>query len=153
MKSHSTPMVAMALVFGAMVASCGGGAPENPLEGSEWTLVSIQEGADTFLAPSAADTPGLGLTGEVVQDRVRRRLTGSGGCNFLSGSYIAAPEGTLRLGALARTRKACPADVMDFETRFTRVLADVTHFTLEGSRLSMASEGSTLTFERVSLPE
>lgn len=153
MKSHSTPLFATALVLGAAVSACGGGAPENPLEGTSWTLVSVQEGADTFLAPAAADVPGLTLTTEVVQDGVRRRLTGSGGCNFLAGSYRAAIGGTARLGALARTRKACPTDVMDFETRFTRVLADVTRFTLEGSKLSMASEGSTLTFERVPRPD
>ena len=68
-------------------------------------------------------------------------VTGSGGCNRFTGSYEAG-EGTLRFGALASTRMACPA--MDTETAFLKALEGARKFRLAGRHLDLLDEKSVV---------
>ena len=70
----------------------------------------------------------------LVLDEVSSRLSGSGGCNRLAGSYEVGDEG-LRFGPIASTRMACSEAVMERESAFLAALAEVTGHRLDGSAL------------------
>ena len=55
----------------------------------------------------------------LVLDEVSSRLSGSGGCNRLAGSYEVGDEG-LRFGPIASTRMACSEAAMERESAFRR---------------------------------
>lgn len=142
--------VAAALV----VSACGGpSVPSSPLIDTQWEVVSMAESGQVYTPPPGSDVPTLLFTPEVVQDGVRRRLNGSGGCNLLAGSYLTAATDSLGVAALARTRKRCPPEVMGFETRLTRLLVDVTRFRINGSTLTMDHETGEITFRRKTATE
>ena len=137
-----------------VVAACAGpSAPPSPLIDTQWEVVSMAEVGQVYAPPPGSDIPTLLFTSEVVQDGVRRRLNGSGGCNLLAGSYLTAATDSLGVAALARTRKRCPPEIMEFETRLTRLLVDVTRFRINGSTLTMDHESGEITFRRKAATE
>lgn len=138
---------AASLMAVVAVAACDSGPPDSPLAGTGWALLAIEEGGQAIQPPPAADPPTLTFSTEVAQDGIRRRLSGSGGCNNLVGSYRTAAPDTLRLGALATTRKACEPEVMEFELLLTRVLTEVTSYAVEGSVLVMTFGPNRVRFE------
>jgi len=76
-------------------------------------------------------------------DRVRskaKRVTGSGGCNRISGSYEVQKR-DLRIGPLAATRMACPS--MGSRRR-SRGLQATRHFRVSGRVLDLLDEGGGL---------
>jgi len=90
--------------------------PLASLEGSEWGPVETVT-AEQFVAFKS--------DGEI---------SGSGGCNQFFGQYTQEGE-TLKIGALASTKKLCP-DVMEAEAVFLKKLqetrrAEATHLTLK----------------------
>lgn len=82
---------------------------------------------DSGIQPAAvaiADLDGDGKSGRerepwIMLDPRAKRVTGSGGCNRISGGYGAGRD-TLRFGRLVATRMACPS--LDTETAFLRAL-------------------------------
>ncbi|HSF46449.1 MAG TPA: copper resistance protein NlpE N-terminal domain-containing protein, partial [Chitinophagaceae bacterium] len=54
------------------------------------------------------------------------KVTGSGGCNNISGTYTADPNGKLTLSKMISTRMACPA--MQDESAFLQALSKVTTY-------------------------
>ncbi len=132
--------------------ACTEPAPANPLEGTRWSVIQIEEAGEAFPVPPGADTPTLVLTREVVQDGVRRRLTGAGGCNNLGGSYRTPSSDSLRISALAITRKICPQEIIGFEIRLTRVLADVTRFEVADDALILSSDEGRISLRRADPP-
>ncbi|UCH75635.1 MAG: META domain-containing protein [Rhodospirillales bacterium] len=85
------------------------------LAGSEWRPLEI---AGTEV-PSDA--------GLFVQFGGAGKLQGHGGCNRFLGSYeVSAAQ--IEIGPLGATRMACPAPVMDQETRFLEALSDAKRF-------------------------
>jgi len=90
--------------------------PLASLQGSEWGPVET-ESAEQFVAFKSE--------GEII---------GHGGCNQFFGEYTQEGE-TLKIGALASTKKLCP-DLMEAETAFLKKLqdtrrAEATHVTLK----------------------
>jgi len=78
----------------------------------------------------------------IVLDDRAGRVTGSGGCNRINGSFTAG-DGTLRFGALASTRMACPA--MELEQRFLAALDATRRFRRSGRTLDLLDDrGKTL---------
>ena len=58
-------------------------------------------------------------------------VTGSAGCNRLTGSYE-APTGTLVFGSIATTRKLCEAKLTDQERQMREALEARETTTIEG---------------------
>lgn len=66
-----------------------------------------------------------------------KRMTGSGGCNRISGGYEAGP-GTLRFGQIMHTQMACPA--MEGETAFLRALTNTRRYQVLGRVLELRDD-------------
>jgi copper homeostasis protein (lipoprotein) len=104
------------------------------LENSRWRPVRI---GDRYVTVSAQ-------RGEpwIVLEPGTRRVTGSGGCNRISGSYETG-SGTLRFSPMISTKMACPS--MDTETAFLRALNGTRRFRIQGRILElMGNDGKTL---------
>ena len=78
----------------------------------------------------------------IVLDPRGMRVTGSAGCNRLSGSYEASGT-TLRFGPLITTRMFC-ATGMDLETAFLRALEETRRFRASGRILELLDERGRL---------
>ena len=75
-------------------------------------------------------------------DSHSKRVTGSGGCNRISGSYQTGRD-SLRFGALVTTRMACPQ--MNTEAAFLRALGETRRFRAHGRTLELLdSHGKVL---------
>jgi heat shock protein HslJ len=114
-----------------------GGSSETtgtPLEGTTWRLVEIDGQA---VAPGAtAEPPRIHL------DATSKAVTGSTGCNSLTGIYKL--EGAkLTFGPLAMTLRACMKG-MEFETAMGKALAMVNGYELSGSKLTLTGDGSVV---------
>lgn len=103
------------------------------LEGTEWTLVSI-DGA----APADGTEITLVLDGEGV--------AGSAGCNRYSGSYTLNGD-TVTFGPFVTTRMACPQPIMQQESAFLTALEGAATFKIADGQLTIVSaSGVTLIF-------
>ena len=73
------------------------------------------------------------------------QLSGSAGCNRVTGSYSTA-DGTIKLGPLATTQMACPEPegVMDQETRLVAALESAATYHVEGPTLEMRTSDDAL---------
>jgi putative lipoprotein len=102
------------------------------LAGSEWRPteiggVEVPAGADMFVR--------FGGEG---------KLRGHGGCNGFFGTYKLTGD-AIEIGKLGATRMACPAPIMDRETRFLEALANARRFARDGIDLSLIDDaGNTV---------
>jgi heat shock protein HslJ len=94
------------------------------LAGTKWVL--------TQFAPDAPVMRGVEVTLIIAGDRVR----GSGGCNRYNGG-IADLEtpGSIRVGPIAGTRKACQGPSMSIESRYLTALGRVKQFSFSAGQL------------------
>lgn len=113
-------LLSLALVVPTAAAADG-------LAGSEWRPLSLA---------GAPFPEGVEAT---VQFGGDGRLTGSGGCNRLAGSYV-AEGGALTVGPVAATRMACPEPAMSAEAALLRALSDARGFVRDGASLTLAGE-------------
>lgn len=90
---------------------CEEPAPQSGLANTRWRPVGIGDQSVTV--------PGQQREPWIVLEPRSKRVTGSGGCNRISGSYE-ADQDTLRFGRIVSTMMACPA--METETAFLRAL-------------------------------
>ena len=100
---------------------------DSPLRNTTWTLTELGE-----VSVETADrqrTPNLTFAGDAP------RVTGSGGCNRISGSFQLDGD-RLRFGPLAGTKMAC-ANGMEQERRFLRALSKVERYRIVGRRLEL----------------
>jgi len=113
-------------------------APQTPatkpaaLAGTHWALVQLNGEA---VAPEAGRTaPYIELNDET------KRLSGSGGCNRLLGSYE-LDGSSLRFRQVASTMMACPGDdVMAHEQAFVKALGKVASYRIRGSTLLLRDQ-------------
>ncbi|MEZ2294341.1 META domain-containing protein [Variovorax sp. RCC_210] len=115
------PLVATAALL-AGLAGCGSGISlDEPIEGPTWRLAQL---GDEPVAP--------GSDAQVQFDRGSGRVSGSGGCNRLSGTFTRAGS-TLKIGQLASTRMACldPARGAN-EAQFISALQSTASYSLAG---------------------
>jgi len=127
--------------------------PAAPLVGSRWRLVALQsmDDAQGTVRPDAPERYTLQFDSPT---RVAVRLD----CNRGAGSWSMEPgpssragepvRGSLRFGAIALTRMACPPGSLD--ARVGRQLEFVRGFVLDGDRLtlSLMADGGLLHFMR-----
>jgi heat shock protein HslJ len=101
-----------------------------PFTGTEWALTSITgEPVDA----------GMGVTAVFAEDFT---VAGFAGCNQYSGGY-AIDQGSIAIGPLAATRKACEQDVMDVENAFLNGMEQVSTLSIAGDTMTLgADDGS-----------
>ena len=122
----------------------GGDRVTTTLKDTYWKLVELG-GAPVTMAPGQQREQRITLAGSGA------RLTGFGGCNALSGSYV-AQGAALRLSLLASTRMACAPPLMDLEGRLLKALGATTGYRLEGQKLLLLAGQKVLArFEAVYL--
>ena len=107
-------------------------ADAQQLAGSEWTPTEIAG------APQEEDFDVF------VQFGSENRLSGSGGCNRLTGTFQIAGE-ALSIGPLAMTRRLCPPPLMDRERRFVAALEAAQTYSRQETVLTLSgSDGRVL---------
>jgi putative lipoprotein len=123
MRFLARPVLAtLTLVLGAALAGCGSGINlDEPIEGPLWRLAQL--GTEPVAPGSEA---------QVQFDAASGRVSGSGGCNRMSGAFTRSGV-TLRIGQLASTRMACidPARAAT-EAQFISALERTASYRLAG---------------------
>ena len=132
-----TPVAALVALV-AMLAACAGRvAPSGAsLEGTYWRLVEL----------GGRPAAGTGHSREAHLEFAADggRVTGSTGCNRLTGSFT-RDAAMLRFGATATTRMACLDPSLNAqEQRFLAVLRDTERHEIAGDTLTLIGAGGTL---------
>jgi len=135
MRAATSIRLLIALAALALVAvtttACGSGISlDEPIEGPQWRLVQL---GDQPVAPG----PDPRSDAQIVFDGAGR-VSGSGGCNRMSGTYQRAGN-SLRMGQLAATKMACADPVRNSnESGFFIALQTTASYRLQGpGRLSL----------------
>ena len=76
------------------------------------------------------------------------RGTGASGCNTWSAALYPQKGKRLAMGPIAQTKKACAADIMQFENQYLAILHSGPSWDQTGYTLTVKSQGGTLTFKR-----
>ena len=129
---HGRVAIGLALVWlGAL--GCQSATPAGSstatllLTGTAWRAVEIED------RPTDAGVEStLAFDGD-------QRIAGSTGCNRYTGP-VSVTGTSLRVGALAMTRRACPPPITDQETRFVVALAAARAYRQEGDVLRLLDE-------------
>ncbi len=132
MRSSARPAALRVLpALAALLTACGSGINlDEPIEGPVWRLAQLGEEA---IAP--------GSDAQLQFDRANARVTGSGGCNRITGSYTRTGS-ALRIGQIAATRMACADPVRGAtEAQFLAVLQGTTSYRLAPGRLTLLDAG------------
>ena len=131
--------LAAVLALGAALSGCGSGISlDEPIEGPLWRLVQVGE-ERLSPGPDAARDPHL-------QFDLQGRVSGSSGCNRLSGGFTRSGA-QLRLSQLGATRMACAdAARAATETAFFQVLQTTASYRLPdpGQLVLLDAGGRTL---------
>jgi copper homeostasis protein (lipoprotein) len=139
------PMLVVERLTGAWPGeTCGARFDTAPLENSYWKLTRLRD--QGVLVAEGQREPYLILR---PQDH---RLSGSGGCNRMTGGYRVEGE-HLTFGPVAATMMACP-DGMATERAFFETLGEVRSFRIEGEHLELldAAGASLARLERRLMP-
>lgn len=105
-----------------------------PLENTNWNLTRL---GDKDVAES-----GNQRTPCIFMESTGNRLSGSGGCNRLSGTYRVDKQ-TIRFGPTGLTMMACPSG-MDTEKDFMEALGDTRKWKIQGNALEFYDEDGKL---------
>jgi heat shock protein HslJ len=100
------------------------------LEDTTWNLTRL--GARDVVASENQRQP------YIVLDSSNKRVSGSGGCNRLNGTYILEKQ-NIHFGPIASTMMACPSG-MEVEGTFLRTLDKVHSWKLRGNELELQDE-------------
>lgn len=132
----SAPLAAIVLLAAGLLAGCGSGISlDEPIEGPVWRLEQLGDDAVTPTGDPQRDA-------QVQFDRSNGKVSGSGGCNRVTGTFQRSGS-TLKLGQLAATRMACtdPARGAN-EAQFFAALQSTTSYRLQGnSRMTLLDSG------------
>jgi heat shock protein HslJ len=111
------------------------GAVSTPLEGTHWTLTKIG---------GQAIAPATGRREAYLQFVAQgRRVTGSTGCNRLTGAYEQAGSG-LKFHPIATTMMACIGQVMTQENKFNAALRKTDSYRIRGNTLLLIGKKKVL---------
>jgi heat shock protein HslJ len=110
------------------------GGATAPLEKTDWRLIRL--GDETVTAADPQRTPNL------VLDPTSHRVSGSGGCNRVSGGYELKGE-QLTFGQMTSTRMACPSG-METEQKFLAALRQVKKWKIAGRQLELMDNSGTV---------
>lgn len=123
---------AIALLAAGLVAGCGSGISlDESIEGPVWRLEQLG-------GEAVAPTGDPQRDPQVQFDRRNGRVSGSGGCNRVTGTFERSGS-SLRMSQLASTRVACPDPALGVsESQFFAALQATTSYRMQGqSRLSL----------------
>ena len=113
-----------------MVAQSGSVAGATvPLEKTEWKLVRL---GDAVVKGDELHQP------HIAFDAATKRVSGSGGCNRISGGYTLKGQ-KLTFGHVMSTMMAC-AGVTDTERNFLQALGEVKRWKIAGRQLELMDE-------------
>ena len=121
-----------ALSASVLVSGCGSGINlDEPIEGPIWQLEQL---GSELIEPSSDPR----RNAQIQFERGSGRVTGSGGCNRVTGNYERSGS-TLRMRQLGATRMACPNEASTInETQFFAALQATASYRLQGnSKLSL----------------
>ena len=130
-------MRTLTLFIALIATACSSPTVSSPIETMQWRLSAI-DGAVLTDVPPAPIT--LAFNAE------EKRVSGSTGCNWFSGTYqLEAQE--ISFGPLMATEMAC-ATGMSSETKFLHAMSNVTAYALVNNTLTMynAAAQETLRF-------
>jgi uncharacterized lipoprotein YbaY/heat shock protein HslJ len=102
-------------------------AADAPLENTHWKLAAL---GDASVSADSVQSEAF-----LVLDPQQHRISGSGGCNRLTGSYELDGE-QLKFGQTAGTMMMCPKG-MDTEQDFFKSLGQVNQWKITGQRLEL----------------
>ena len=121
--------------------------PQNPLAGTRWQATAI---SDAEVGGVGVVLPGTNLTVAFGRDS---KVTGSGGCNDYSASYL-VDGASLAITPPTGTNMLCdtPEGIMEQETAFLSALASVGSYNLQGDKLSILNASGQQVLELVSAP-
>jgi putative lipoprotein len=124
------PVLATAALL-TTLTGCGSGISlDEPIEGPVWRLAQL---GDEPIAP--------GGEAQIQFDRSSGRVSGSGGCNRVSGTFTRSGI-SLKIGQLASTRMACADPVRGAnEAQFLSALQSTTSYSLAPGRLALLDAG------------
>jgi heat shock protein HslJ len=105
-----------------------------PLEKTDWRLVRL--GGATVTAADPQRAPNF------ILDAATHRVSGSGGCNRLSGGYELEGE-HLKFGRMASTMMACPSG-METERKFLAALGQVKKWKIGGRQLELMDDSGAV---------
>ena len=133
---HPLSSFIFAALFAAGITACGSGISlDEPIEGPVWWLTQLNgQPVETGREPQRDP--------QVAFDRSSGRVSGSGGCNRLSGAFTRSGS-ALRIGQLASTKMACvDAARGDIEAQFLQALQTAATYRLAGpQQLVLLDEG------------
>ncbi|HKQ57084.1 MAG TPA: YbaY family lipoprotein [Candidatus Eisenbacteria bacterium] len=110
--------------------------PDEPCEASDATAgLTITRWRPIRIGDRSVVVQGQQREPWIVLDPQSRRVSGSGGCNRISGSFEAGPRDALRFGRVTSTMMAC-AD-METERAFLGALADTRRYRVTGRTLEL----------------
>ena len=135
----ATGRTALPFFFAAFAAAgCSSVSLDQPIEARTWRLASID-------AQPVIPSQDPNQSAQVMFDGGTRRVSGSGGCNRISGSYQRTGA-QLKIGPLVSTRMAClDAGRGQLETRFLAALQATTNYSIAGNELILLDDrGQTL---------
>jgi heat shock protein HslJ len=120
------PVLATAALL-TTLTGCGSGISlDEPIEGPLWRLAQL---GDEPIAP--------GSEAQIQFDRGNGRVSGSGGCNRVSGSFTRSGI-TLKIGQLASTRMACADPTRSAnEAQFLSALQSTASYRIAPGRLAL----------------
>jgi heat shock protein HslJ len=102
-----------------------------------WTLTRLTDAGGTMTF-GGLDAPTLRLLGTGISTAAGTQVSGSGGCNTFRTTGVFTAK-TLKLGPILSTKKACPAPLMETETRYLKVLAASRSFVRTGNTLMLST--------------
>jgi len=126
-------MAAIALLGVLNACSQNESIPQDDIIDVTWTLVEVN-GAP--VAAAAMNRPATLLL------NAEGHASGYAGCNQFGGPYT-IDGGTMRFGAIAMTRMACP-DRMDVETAYSAVFDATRSWRVSDSLLELIADGRVL---------
>jgi len=114
------------------LAGCSSVSLDEPIEARTWRLVNVYGTEVSPGADASADAQVVFSNGQV---------SGSGGCNRITGSYQRTGA-SVKIGPLAATRRACTdATRTQVESSFLAALQGTTHYSVVGSDLLLIDGG------------
>lgn len=124
------PVLATTALLTALTGCGSGISLDEPIEGPLWRLAQL---GDEPIAP--------GSEAQIQFDRSSGRVSGSGGCNRVSGSFTRSGV-TLKIGQLASTRMACADPTRGAnEAQFLSALQSTASYSLAPGRLALLDTG------------
>jgi len=128
---HFLPRLGAAALVLASLGGCAGSVSlDEPLEGTPWRLLQI-DGQSVGVGVDPQAQP------RIQFDAGTQRMSGSGGCNAISGNYRRSGS-VLRIGPVMSTRRACAdAGSNALETRFVAALESTAGYSVRGAQLTL----------------